>query len=107
MASSNGLLPAPGEDKRRPDKPATNIVPPTIANPRASTPATAAAGDEIIIDGRHLLGERRVAAMLGRNPRTLERWRTKGKAPAFTTVGRKVFYEPNDLQEWIDRRKIR
>ena len=94
-------------DERPADKPATNIVPRTIANPRASTPATAAADDEIIIGGRHLLGERRVAKMLGRHPRTLERWRTKGKGPAFTTVGRKVFYEPNDLQEWIDRRKIR
>jgi hypothetical protein len=82
-------------------------VPRTIANPPASTPATAAAGDEIVIEGRQLLGERRVAEMLGRNPRTLQRWRTKGKGPAFTTIGREVFYEPNDLQEWIDRGKIR
>ena len=94
-------------DERPADKPATNIVPRTIANPQASTPATAAADDEIIIGGRHLLGERRVAEELSRHPRTLERWRKKGKGPAFTTIGRKVFYEPNDLQEWIDRRKIR
>ena len=94
-------------DGRQSDKPATNIVPRTIANPEASTPATAAAGDEIVIDGRRLLGERRVAEMLGCNPRTLQRWRTKGKGPAFTMIGRKVFYELNDLQEWIDRGKIR
>ena len=104
---SNGLLLVPGEDERQPDKPATNIVPRTIANPQASTPATAAAGDEIVIDDRHLLGERRVAEMLGCSPRTLQRWRTKGKGPAFTKIGRKVFYELNDLQEWIDRGKIR
>ena len=74
---SNGLLLVPGEDKRQPDKPATNIVPRTIANPEAA----ATAGDEIIIDGRRLLGERRVAKMLGCHPRTLQRWRRKGKAP--------------------------
>ena len=45
--------------------------------------------------------------MLGRHPRTLQRWRKKGKGPAFTKIGRKVFYELNDLQEWIDRGKIR
>ena len=104
---SNGLLLVPGEDKRQPDKPATNTAPPTIANPEATAPATAAAGDEIVIDDRQLIGERRFAEMLGRSLRTLQRWRTKGKGPAFTKIGRKVFYELNDLQEWIDRGKIR
>jgi Helix-turn-helix domain len=95
------------EDERQPDKPATNIAPQTIANPQATTPATAAAGDEIDIHDRHLLGERRVAKMLGCSLRTLQRRRTKGKGPASTKVGRKVYYELNDLQEWIDRGKIR
>ena len=94
-------------DEWQSDKPATNIVPRTIANPQASTPATAAAGDEIVIDDRHLLGEHRVAKMLGCSLRTLQRSRTKGKGPASTKIGRKVFYELNDLQEWIDRGKIR
>ncbi len=104
---SDGPLPVPGEDKRLPDKTATNTTPPTIANPQASTPATAAAGDEIVIDDRHLLGERRVAKMLGCSLRTLQRRRMGGKGPASTKIGRKVFYELNDLQEWIDRGKIR
>ena len=94
-------------NERQSDKPATNIVPRTIANPQASTPATAAAGDEIVINDRHLLGERRVAEMLGCSLRTLQRLRTKGKGPASTKIGRKVFYELNDLQEWIDREKSR
>ena len=94
-------------DGRQSDKPATNIVPRTIANPQASTPATPAAGDKIVIDDRQFLGEHLVAEMLGRHPRTLERWRKKGNGPAFTTIGRKVYYELNDLQEWIDRGKIR
>jgi helix-turn-helix protein len=95
------------EDERQRDKPATNIVPRTIANPQASTPATAAAGDEIVIEGRQLLGERRVAKLLGCSPRTLQRRRMEGKGPASTKIGRKVFYELNDLQEWIDRGKSR
>ncbi len=94
-------------DERQSDKPATNIVPPTITNPQASTPATAAASDEIVIDGRQLLGERRVAKMLGCCPRTLQRWHKDGKGPPSTKIGRKIFYELNDLQEWIDRGKIR
>jgi Helix-turn-helix domain len=94
-------------DERQSDKPATNIVPRTIANPQAGTPTTAAAGDEIVIDDRHLLGERRVAKMLGCSPRTLQRRRMEGKGPPTTKIGRKVFYELNDLQEWIDRGKIR
>ena len=104
---SNGLLVVPGEDERQSDNPATSIVPRTIASPQPRTPATAAADDEIVIDDRHLLGERRVAKKLGCSLRTLQRWRTKGKGPAFTKIGRKIFYELNDLQEWIDRGKMR
>ena len=104
---SNGLLLVPGEDKRQPDKPATNTAPPTIANPEATAPATAAAGDEIVIGERRYISERRASAMLGCALRTLQRWRSKGKGPPSTNVGRKVFYELNDLQEWIDRQKSR
>jgi predicted DNA-binding transcriptional regulator AlpA len=104
---SNGLLLVPGEDKRQPDKPATNSAPPTIANPEATAPATAAAGDEINIGGRRFVSEPRVAEMLGCSLRTLQRRRAEGKSPASTKIGRKVFYELNDLQEWIDRGKIR
>ena len=102
---SDGPLPVPGEDKRPPDKPATNIVPRTIANPQASTPAMAATGDEIIIGERRYISERHVAAMLGCAPRTLQRWRTEGKGPPSTKIGRKVYYELNELQKWMDREK--
>jgi Helix-turn-helix domain len=95
------------EDERQSDKPATNIVLRTIANPQASTPATAAAGDEIIIGERRYISERRVAAMLGCAPRTLQRWRTEGKGAPSTKIGRKVYYEFNELQKWMDREKSR
>jgi len=104
---SNGLLLVPGEDKPQPHKPATNTAPPTIANPEATAPVTAAAGDEINIDGRRFFSEPRVAKMLGCSLRTLQRRRMEGKGPPATKMARKVFYELNDLQEWIDRGKIR
>jgi hypothetical protein len=95
------------EDERQPHQPATNTAPQTIANPEVTTPATATAGDELVIDGRRLLGERRVAETLSRSPRSLQRWRKTGKGPPSTNIGRKVYYDLNDLQEWIDRGKIR
>ena len=100
---SDGPLPVPGEDKRQPDKPATDTAPLKITNPEAM----AAAGDEIIIGGRRFIIERRLAEDLGRHPRTLERWRTeqKGKGPPSTPIGRSFFYEINEVQEWMDRKK--
>jgi hypothetical protein len=95
------------EDERQPDQPATNTAPQTIANPEVTTPETPNARDEIIIDGRRLFGEHRVAEMLSGSPRSLQRWRKTGKGPPSTKIGRKVYYDINDLQEWIDRGKIR
>jgi hypothetical protein len=94
-------LPVPGEDKRQPDKPATDTAALTITNPEA----TAAAGDEIIIGERRFISERRFAAMLGRHPRTLQRWRKKGKGPPPSReISGRFCYEINEVQEWIDRK---
>lgn len=95
-------LPA-AADKQLPDNAPTNTPAPTIENAKATVPAD----DEIIIGGRQFVSEARVAEILGRHPRTLQRWHKKGKGPPRTTIGRKVYYELNDLPEWIDRGKIR
>jgi predicted DNA-binding transcriptional regulator AlpA len=92
---------APGEDKPQPDKPAANTTPLMTANAEA----TAAAGDEIIIGERRLISERRVAAMLGYSQRQLQRWRKEQKGPASTKIGRRLFYELDTLQEWIEEKK--
>jgi hypothetical protein len=62
---TDGPLPAPGEDKPQPGKPATNITPLTTANAEA----TAAAGDEFIIGEPRFISERRVAVMLDNSQR--------------------------------------
>ena len=100
---SGGPLPVPGEDKRPPDKPATDTAPLTITNPER----TAAAGHEIIIDDRRLVSELRLAEMLGRSPRTLQRRRNKHIGPPSTKIGRSFYYEINEVLEWIDRKKSR
>ncbi len=100
---SDNPLPVPGEDKRQPDKPATDAAPLTITNPEA----TAAAGDEINIGERRFISERRLAAVLGRHPRTLQRWRKKGKGPPSREISGRFYYEINEVQEWIDRKKSR
>ena len=98
---TNGSLPAPGEDKPQPDKPATNATTLTTANAEA----TITAGDEIIVGERRLISERRVAAILGYSQRQLQRWRKEHKGPASTKIGRRLFYELNTLQEWIEEKK--
>ena len=102
---SEPRLPAPSVDERLPDTPATNAAPQSIVNPEATAPATVAADDEIVIGERRFIGERRVAAMLGCSQRTLQRWRTEGKGPPSTKIGRKRLYELKELQEWTDKRK--
>jgi hypothetical protein len=105
VAQAIAYTPTKAEDERQPDNPVT--APQTIANPEGTNPETPNARDEIIIDGRRLLGEHRVAEMLARTVRSLQRWRTEGRGPPSTKIGRKVYYDLNDLQEWIDRGKNR
>jgi hypothetical protein len=79
-AGSDSQSPVPVQHNRQPDKAEPDTAPQTIADPEATSPATAA-GDEIVIRDRRLLGERRVAEMLGRTVRSLQRWRKTGKGP--------------------------
>jgi len=100
---SSDHLPVLSEDKRLSDKPVTNTTSPTIANAEA----TASVEDEIVVGGRRFASERRVAEMLGLSQRQLQRWRKEQKGPSSTKIGRRVFYELDELQKWIDRKKDR
>jgi hypothetical protein len=42
-----------------------------------------------------------LAAELGRNKRTLDRWEALGTGPPRTRVGRKVLYRRNSVQKWL------
>jgi hypothetical protein len=42
-----------------------------------------------------------LAAELGRNARTLDRWDVLGIGPPRTFVGRKIFYRRTSVQRWL------
>jgi hypothetical protein len=42
-----------------------------------------------------------LAAELGRNMRTLDRWEVLGMGPPRTFVGRKILYRRNSVQRWL------
>jgi excisionase family DNA binding protein len=42
-----------------------------------------------------------LAAELGRNKRTLDRWSALGTGPPRTRVGRKVLYRRTSVQKWL------
>ena len=42
-----------------------------------------------------------LAAELGRNPRTLDRWDVLGMGPPRTRVGRTVLYRRTSVQKWL------
>jgi hypothetical protein len=48
-----------------------------------------------------LLSDRDLADMLELNTETLQTWRSEGKGPAFTRLGKKVFYRLADVTSWI------
>lgn len=51
-----------------------------------------------------LVDQERAAALLGGlSPRTLERWRAAGIGPRYIRCGRRVFYRPSDLGDFIER----
>jgi predicted DNA-binding transcriptional regulator AlpA len=52
-------------------------------------------------DGRRLISERRVEAKLGVSKRTLQRWRQENKGPPWGKIGRRIFYDEDKLNAWI------
>jgi excisionase family DNA binding protein len=48
---------------------------------------------------------KQTAEALGVSPRTLEGWRQTGEGPKFAKVGRRVLYDPEDVNAWLDASK--
>lgn len=64
-------------------------------------PQAVSTRDEIIIDGRRLISDRRVAAMLKVSKRTLQRWHKANKGPPRVKIGGRIFYDEDKLKAWI------
>lgn len=54
-----------------------------------------------------LLDTKAVAAMLGLNSDTLIAWRTRGKGPAYVSIGdRAIRYRRSDITSWVDSQRV-
>ena len=47
-----------------------------------------------------LLTTTQAAPLIGVTPGTLENWRVSGTGPKFIRAGRKVVYDPRDIEAW-------
>ena len=75
--------------------------PALVRLPAVIVPQAVSTRDEVIIDGRRLISERRVEATLGVSKRTLQRWRQENKGPPWGKIGRRIFYDEDKLKAWI------
>lgn len=53
-----------------------------------------------------LLDTRAAAPRVGVTPGTLENWRTAGTGPKFIKSGRRVMYDPADLEAWKEANRF-
>ena len=51
-----------------------------------------------------LLTTAEAATFVRLSRRTLEDYRTKGTGPTYRRLGKKIYYRPEDLNNWIDAR---
>ncbi len=49
---------------------------------------------------KKLLDTIEASPFAGAEPKTLENWRSQGFGPKFIKVGRKVLYDPDDIEAW-------
>lgn len=53
-----------------------------------------------------LLNEIQAAEMLHHQPSTLQKWRLDRKGPNYIKIGRKIFYEPSEIEKFIRSRRV-
>ena len=53
------------------------------------------------------LTEHEAAELLRISPRTLQRWRLTGDGPVFVRAGRRVLYQPTELEAFLEVSKAR
>lgn len=53
-----------------------------------------------------LLTEKALAERLGLAESTLAKWRISGEGPRFIKMQRRIAYDPRDVAEWLDARRV-
>lgn len=54
----------------------------------------------------NLLSEKALAEKLIVTPGALAKWRLSGRGPKFCRIGRRIAYDPRDVQSWLDARRV-
>ena len=54
-----------------------------------------------------LLDEKEVANLICHSVRTIQKWRLTGKGPVYYKLGQSVRYDPDDIDAWLQARRIR
>ena len=57
---------------------------------------------EIVIGGRVYLTTKRLAALLGKSPRTIARWNSVGTGPPKIRIGKLILFNVVKLQDWLE-----
>ena len=69
--------------------------------PEVATPQAQSTSDELIVEGQRLVSEQRAAEILAVSTRTLQRWNKRNIGPPPTKVGRRTFYDLEQLTNWL------
>jgi hypothetical protein len=54
----------------------------------------------------HLLTAKTLAERIGVTEGCLAKWRLTGEGPHFIRVQRRIAYDPRDVTEWLDARRV-
>lgn len=60
-----------------------------------------------MVDFSRCLQPKEVAPMLGLSGRQLTNWLARGQGPSFYKIGRRYYYEPEEVQLWIANQRDR
>ncbi len=56
-------------------------------------------------DLSELLDTSSLARKLGVQTNTLEKWRVRGEGPVYVRIGRRIGYDPRDVDAWLATRR--
>jgi hypothetical protein len=54
----------------------------------------------------HLLTAKSLSERIGETEGCLAKWRLTGEGPRYINVGRRIAYDPRDVQTWLDARRV-
>lgn len=74
-------------------------------NPAILTAAEAAA--ELRCLKSEILTSKETAKLLGYRVRTLKKWRSTGRGPAYVRIGSRVRYRREEINRWLDQQTVR